>query len=219
MPCDKFKKYIICGDFEELPQKDRLNLLKHLESCPSCKSEAAKMEEYKELIKKIKNTLPTLSNPEELTSSIMKEISPLPKESKKTMPKPLKKQLQIFTRAVASIALLFIFSFYYQQRKYINDSLSDLHKKHERSPENKAFIKNYNECLESSERLYADFLATNKNSPEFFESIAFQPFTPGQLNKLASNACQQAFSDYANANPEEKKQIIIKSVKSTLNRK
>ena len=159
--CNKIEKLITLSDTVELNGKMKKLISEHLQNCDACKQKAREIEMYRQFIQKLGNVEPELSNPAELTDSIMNSI-----EKTAGFEKNLHKNSNPITqfnfyKIAASILLFVISGFYIQHRMYVNKMILTLEASYEEENKNKGLINDYNQCLEFSERFIKQQIATD----------------------------------------------------------
>ena len=215
MDCKTARKYLHLFKDDELTDNEKTLLRNHLAECMECRALSEDLDIYEEVMKDIASQEPYLSNPGELTDTIMSGIQP----GKTGL---LENTLRLFSlpvlRIAATILILIQIGVFSYQHLYIANSTRKL--KHItqyqdiQSGDSEAV---YRECIEESRKIITDILG--HDDPDFNrKAIKYsRKLSNEQIEDYAVQICRYSHRLQNTGNKKQKKQLLINIISNDLN--
>jgi hypothetical protein len=215
MDCKTARKYLLLFKKDELTDKERTLLKDHLFECMECTALSKDLELYKKALEEIAGQEPYLSNPGQLTDSIMSNIrsgsSGLVENSINILRHPL-------IRIAASFLILVQIGLFSYQHFYIAESVKEL--KH--MTQNQDLQSNdpnsiNKECIEESKKIITDILGYG--DPDFNrKAIKYsRKLSNTEIENYAVQICQYSNRIENTGSQKQKKELLISIIHNELN--
>lgn len=202
MKCEQIEQLITLRDVStiDLPRKKAIST--HLENCGECAKKYSDTEQYENLIRIYRENPELIENHEEFADQVIANLDSNYSSSQANQ----YRKIIIGLRIVASLIILLAGILYFQQKKYINNSVAALEEQYYSNPKQKAFYAEYLECRETSMGRIREIIM---NDNGFITLLNKKEVSPGFLDvkKASSFLCQHSL-DIEAATMEYKLQLL-----------
>lgn len=215
MDCKSARKLLHLFKDDELTDKERTLLRNHLSECMECTALSKDLDIYEEALQEIADKEPFLSNPGQLTDSIMSGIrirrSGLLEDSAKIFRLPV-------LRIAASFLILIQIGVFSYQHFYIADSIKELKHGTQNQDIQSSDTNSFNqECIKESKKIITDILGYG--DPDFNrKAIKYsRKLSNAEIENYAVQICQYSYRLQKTGNKIQKKQLLINILSNDLN--
>ena len=215
MDCDSARKHLHLFKNDELTDQEKTFLKDHMSVCKGCAALSKDLDLYEEALKEITGQEPYLSNPGELTDTIMSGI-----KSKKH--RVLEDTTRIFRlpvlRIASSLLILVQIGVFSYQHLYIANSTRELRRVTQNQDIHSSESGSLNkECIEESRKIITDVLGYN--DPDFNrKAIKYsRKLSNEEIENYAVQICQYSYRLQKTSNKLKKKQLLINILSNDLN--